>query len=111
MEIEILYFDACPFYKATEKTLREVIVGEGMDAGIELVAVNTEEKAQRVRFPGSPTIRVDGEDLFPVPRRSKYALGCRMYATPKGFRGAPTAEMFGEALRKKEGAGGAKGSL
>ena len=101
MEIEILYFDACPFYKATEKTLREVIVGEGMDAGIELVAVNTEEKAQRVRFPGSPTIRVDGEDLFPVPRRSKYALGCRMYATPEELKGSPTAMMLRAALAER----------
>jgi hypothetical protein len=29
---------------------------------------------------GSPTIRVDGEDLFPVPEGAGYALGCRMYA-------------------------------
>jgi hypothetical protein len=35
--VEILYFDGCPTYKATEKTLREVIVEEGMDAEIKLV--------------------------------------------------------------------------
>jgi hypothetical protein len=110
MEIEILYFDGCPTYKMAEKTLQEVIAEEGMDAEIKLVAVNSDSEAQQVRFAGSPTIRVDGEDLFPVPERAEYALGCRMYATPEGLRGAPTDEMFSEALRRKEG-GGAKGSL
>ena len=60
--------------------------------------------------PGSPTIRVDGEDLFPVPERAGYALGCRMYATPEGLRGSPTTEMLREALAKMEGTG-AKGGL
>jgi hypothetical protein len=64
----------------------------------ELVAVNTDEEAQRLRFPGSPTIRVDGEDLFPMPDRAEYALGCRMYATPEGLKGSPTAEMLKDAL-------------
>jgi hypothetical protein len=101
MKVEILYFDGCPTYKATEKTLREVIAEEGMDAEIKLVAVNTDEEAQRVRFPGSPTIRVEGEDLFPVPYRAGYALGCRMYATPEGLRGSPTAEMVRASLAER----------
>ena len=110
MEIEILYFDECPTYKATEKALREVIAEEGVEARIDLVAINTDEEAQRVRFPGSPTIRVDGEDLFPVPERAEYALGCRMYITHEGLRGSPTSEMLREALTRKE-VGGTAGNL
>jgi|SRR5215203_141546 len=71
------------------------------DAEIELVAVNTDEEARRLRFPGSPTIRIDGEDLFPVPDRTGYALGCRMYATTEGLKGAPTAAMLREALAER----------
>ena len=47
---------------------------------------------------GSPTIRVDGEDRFPVPEGAGYALGCRMYATPEGLRGSPTEEMVRTSL-------------
>jgi hypothetical protein len=68
---------------------------------VEMVPVSTEAEAQRLRFPSSPTIRVDGEDMFPIPvanARAEYALGCRMYATPEGLRGSPTAEMLSEAL-------------
>ena len=70
--------------------MRGVLAEKGIEAEVSLVAVNTDEEAQRLRFPGSPTIRVDGEDLFPVPvanARAAYALGCRMYATPEGLRG------------------------
>jgi hypothetical protein len=98
MRVEVLYFDGCPTYRAAEETLRRVLAQEGAEAEVELVAVDTDEEAQRLRFPGSPTIRVDGEDLFPVPDRAGYALGCRMYATPEGLKGSPTAEMLKEAL-------------
>ncbi len=108
MRVEVLYFDACPTYRAAEETLRGVLARE--EAEVELVAVNTDEEAQRLRFPGSPTVRVDGEDLFPVPDQAEYALGCRVYATPEGLRGSPTAEMLEEALRRREDTG-AKASL
>jgi hypothetical protein len=101
MRVEVLYFDGCPSYRAAERILRGVLVREDAEADVELVAVNTDEEAQRLRFPGSPTIRVDGEDLFPVPARTGYALGCRMYATPEGLRGWPTAKMVWAALEER----------
>jgi hypothetical protein len=110
MKVEVLYFDGCPTYKTAENTLREVLAEKGMEADVELVAVNSSEEAQRLRFPGSPTIRVDGRDLFPAPEREDWRLGCRVYTTPKGLRGSPTAEMLGEALMEI-GAAGADGDL
>ncbi|MDQ3498416.1 MAG: DUF2703 domain-containing protein [Actinomycetota bacterium] len=101
MKIEILYFDRCPTYGAAEKTVRGVLAEQGIEAGVELVAVNTDEEAQRLRFPGSPTIRMDGRDLFPVADRAEYALGCRMYATPEGLRRSPTAEMVRASLAER----------
>jgi hypothetical protein len=101
VNIEILYFDGCPTYQTAERTLREVIADKGIAADVELVAVNTDKEAQRLRFPGSPTIRVDGLDLFPTPERQGYRLGCRVYATSQGLKGSPTADMLRNALTKK----------
>jgi hypothetical protein len=98
MKVEVLYFDGCPTYEAATKTLRVVLAEEGVEAEVELVAVNTDEEARRFRFPGSPTIRVDGRDLFPAGEREDWRLGCRVYATPEGLRGSPTAEMLRAAL-------------
>jgi hypothetical protein len=96
--IELLYFDGCPTYLEAERTLREILAEEGVRAPIALVAVNSDEEARRLRFPGSPTIRADGRDLFPIPDRSAWALGCRMYSTPEGLKGTPTSEMLRAAL-------------
>lgn len=98
MKVEILYFDGCPSYREAQATLAEVLSQEDVSAEVGLVAVNTDEEARRLRFPGSPTIRVYGEDLFPVQDRAGYALGCRTYATPEGLRGSPTAKMVRASL-------------
>jgi hypothetical protein len=98
MKVEVLYFDGCPTYETATKTLRAVLAEEGVEAELELVAVNNDEEAQRLRFPGSPTIRVDGRDLFPAGEREDWRLGCRVYATPEGLRGSPTADMLRAAL-------------
>jgi hypothetical protein len=43
--------------------------------------------------------------LFPTEEREDWRLGCRVYTTPEGLRGSPTAEMFEEALTKIGAAG------
>ena len=101
MKVEILYFDGCPTYRAAKETLGGVLAEQGIEAEVELVAVNIDQEAQRLRFPGSPTILVDDGDLFPVADRAEYALGCRMYATPEGLKGSPTAEMVRASLAER----------
>ena len=100
MKVEILYFDGCPTYKTAEQTLSEVLADEGIRAEVELVAVNSDEESERLRFPGSPTIRIDGRDLFPTTERQDWRLGCRIYTTPRGLKGHPTANMLREELRR-----------
>ncbi len=102
MNIEILYFDGCPTYQRVEQALREVVADEVITAAVEMVAVNTDEDAQRLEVPGSPTIRVDGRDLFPTADRRDYRMGCRVYTTPEGVRGHPTSKMLREAIESHQ---------
>ncbi len=99
-KVEILYFEGCPAYPDAEENVRRVLAEEGVEAEVELVAVETDEEARRLRFPGSPTIRVGGGDLFPdgATERDDWRLGCRIYATPEGLKGAPTPGMVRAAL-------------
>ena len=97
-KVELLYFDGCPTYLEAEQNLRTVLDEEGVETDVSVVAVNTDEEARRLRFPGSPTIRVGGRDLFPVSERARWGLACRVYPTPEGPRGAPTPEMLRAAL-------------
>jgi hypothetical protein len=64
VKVEILHAERCSGYAAAERNLKEALSQEGMEAEVELVEVRTDEEARRLRFPGSPTVRVDGRDLF-----------------------------------------------
>jgi hypothetical protein len=101
LKIESLYFEGCPTYLEAEEALRKVLARMDIEAGVELVTVGSDKEAQRLHFPGSPAVGVDGEDLFPLPERAEYALGCRMYAKPEGLKGSPTAGMLEETLMTK----------
>jgi hypothetical protein len=101
MKVEVLYFDGCPTYESATNTLLAVLAEEGVEAEVQIVAVNTDEEAKRLQFPGSPTIRVEGEDLFPAGEREGWGLGCRVYATSERLKGSPTAEMVRKAITKK----------
>ena len=61
----------------------------GDDAPIKVLEVVDEEQAAAERFPGSPTIRVDGEDLFPID--DPPGLNCRVYRLADG-RYSPTPD-------------------
>ncbi|WP_242703290.1 hypothetical protein [Paenarthrobacter ureafaciens] len=49
-------------------------------------------------FAGSPTITVNGADIFPDGAPSA-DLACRIYMTPNGFAGLPTMDQLTTALR------------
>ena len=55
--------------------------------------------ARRCRFPGSPTIRIDGRDVDPAGAASRPALNCRIYYLPDGrVSPIPSREQLEEAL-------------
>ena len=63
--------------------------------------MESDAAAERERFLGSPTLRVDGVDIDPgVDDRSDYGLKCRLYPTEHGLRGAPPDEWVLHALRQ-----------
>ena len=100
LSIELLYFEDCPSYKMAQESLEKIIRNHNIEAKVQLVRVETDQEARDHHFVGSPSIRVNGEDLFPVDREN-YALGCRVYQTPDGMRGWPTVEMLEVAFAAK----------
>ena len=59
--------------------------------------VETLEEAERVGFHGSPSILVDGVDVFAEPDAG-VGLSCRVFRTPDGLAGAPTLEQLRAAV-------------
>jgi len=98
MRIELLYWEECPSYDLALQRLREALAERHVAEPVRLIEVTTEQQAKALRFPGSPTIRIDGQDLFPTPD-GPYGLTCRVYHADDGrVTPLPTTEMMRKAV-------------
>ena len=66
MDARVLYFDECPGWRTAHERLREALTLIGrQDVPVTLVQVRSEDDASASGFAGSPTILIDGVDVFP----------------------------------------------
>ncbi len=99
MRVELLYFDGCPSHERLLPRLSELVAGADPDAGVELRRVESIEAAERERFLGSPTVRIDGVDMEPgAPERTDFGLKCRLYRSDEGISGLPPERWIRDAL-------------
>jgi len=97
--IEVLYFDGCPSTDAFLARLRDLLAQLGATDRLELHRVETLGDAERERFLGSPSVRVDGHDIEPgADERTDYGLKCRVYRTESGMQGEPPTDWVLAAL-------------
>lgn len=95
MKVEILYFAGCPHREATVERTLEVLSSLGAEAEVSEVEVRDGADAARLRFPGSPTVRIDGVDIEPsAEAHPADALSCRLY----GGSGTPPRELLAAAM-------------
>jgi hypothetical protein len=100
LTVELLYFDGCPSYEALLPHVRRLLDEAGVTGDVELRRIASAEAAERERFLGSPTLRIDGRDVDPAAeRRTDFGLKCRLYATEDGLRGTPPDVWIRDALR------------
>lgn len=98
MKVEVLYVSECPSHPAAVNLLRDVLAAEGVLAEIHEVLVRDEAMARKLRFAGSPTIRINGKDVGDEADTAKsFSLSCRLYPGSKQI-GLPPAEMVYRAV-------------
>jgi hypothetical protein len=91
MRVELLFWAGCPSWPAALGDLRAAVAEVGLDpAQIAVREVKSDDDAARESFAGSPTIRIDGEDVQP-PGDEPAALTCRIYRLRDG-RVSPTPD-------------------
>jgi hypothetical protein len=100
IHVDFLYWEDCPSHERALELLREVIAEEDIEADIVIQEVFSEDDAERLRFPGSPTIRVSGQDIV-GGADGPFNLTCRVYVLPTGkISPLPTRDSIATALRK-----------
>jgi hypothetical protein len=99
--VELLWWEGCPSTEEALATLREVLEEEGLDSGsVVMREVRTDDEAERERFVGSPTIRIDGVEVAPAEREPA-GLTCRVYRLRDGrVSPVPDPEDIREAIRR-----------
>jgi len=98
VQIEVLHINDCPSWREAGRRVRDALAFTGRDRdAIHFRLLESVEEAALVPFSGSPTILIDGADLFPGGERTSQ-LACRVYATPNGLSGTPTMEQIIDAL-------------
>jgi hypothetical protein len=83
-EVELLWWQGCPSWEQALAELRAVMSALGLDPKTVVVReIDTEADATNARFTGSPTIRVNGDDIQD-PGDEPAGLTCRVYRLRDG---------------------------
>lgn len=102
MKIELFWIDKCSSYQRVRELLEQILRDENIAAKIEMIQVRDNADARAKKFLGSPTIRINGIDLFAQPDQCNFAMQCRVYRTPDGLKGTPTTEMVRAEMKRIE---------
>jgi arsenate reductase len=85
MEVELLFAPGCSALAETEEMVKRLLEELAPQAGLTVKEVGSQRKAEALKFPGSPTVRVNGKDIEPdAGLHSHFGLGWRMYAREGG---------------------------
>ena len=98
--IEPLWFANGPNHAAARQMLIALVPIHAPGAVVRIIDATDPSVAASYRFPGSPTIRVDGVDFDPaLVDPGDYTPRCRLYQTSEGWRGLPEPIWIEAALR------------
>lgn len=92
--VEVLHFEGCPHAPETLRSARAAAARLLSGGEVRAVVVDSDEHARRLGFLGSPSIRVDGEDIEGRSGESP-GLACRVYG---GAGGVPPLWMIEAAM-------------
>jgi len=101
MLVEVLWWEGCPSTPKAVEQLRAALAELDLDPdSITMRKMTSDAEAEQQEFVGSPTIRVDGVDLFP-PGDAPIGLSCRVYQLQDGrVSPTPDPELLRQALRR-----------
>ena len=96
--ISFQYFEGCPHSKATLGNLKRVVTELGIPGDqIEVVLVHDPAEAERLSFAGSPSVLVDGVDIYTGQPPADPGFSCRVFT----FNGEQTGVIPEWYLKEK----------
>lgn len=116
--IQLFYILDCPWWVTTKELIKKVIDELQIEAKIEEILIDSDDKAKNYGFAGSPTILVNGQDIEELVKKVPYlpgeqrakerdlpefihrecSSGCRLYHYQGKIYLYPPIEMVEEAI-------------
>ncbi|MCL4537381.1 MAG: arsenate reductase ArsC [Nitrospirae bacterium] len=84
MNIELLYIKGCPDFKHARRLIHNTIKVLELKTPLKKIEIRNADDVKTYSFPGSPTIRINGEDIEPDTANTT-GLTCRTYNNGTGI--------------------------
>lgn len=96
IEIEVQYFNDCPNSAEMIRRIKEAINGNEEEIEYREILVKDNDHAEKVKFRGSPTLLINGNDIEGLPEPEKPAMMCRYYSN-----GLPEIQNIKETIQDR----------
>ena len=84
-DIQLLWWRGCPSWELALAMVREQMASHDLgEERLEVIEIEDEAAADRLGFPGSPTILIEGRDIQPPDPEQAVGLTCRVYRLRDG---------------------------
>lgn len=102
--IEFQYFEGCPNSVTTLSNLKVLVsLGEINADEIKIVKIKNIEDAKKLNFQGSPTILVDGIEIYTEKKPESFSYSCRVYNIDGVQTGVLSQKYISDKLKKIRG--------
>lgn len=91
----------CPGTELAIARVREATEALGIETNLRFVIVENDEQARAHGFVGSPTVRVEGDDVEEGIANRPLGLACRLYRSEDLVERAPPLAWIHAALARK----------
>lgn len=102
LKVEVLHNEDCHIWKKALNNAAEVLKAEGLQYELNEELIETEEKARKEAFSGSPQVKINDHDVDPdAGEITNYNVeGCRLYFYKGQVYEYPPGEMIIDFLEK-----------
>ena len=70
LDVRILYTEGCANTPQTVRRVQDVAQDLAIRIQVDQVLVTTQDQANELRFLGSPTVQINGQDIDPAARKA-----------------------------------------
>lgn len=100
VKISLLFVSGCPGAPLVKRYIDSIIADVGIDAEVNLMLIENDIDARRLRFIGSPTVRVDGLDVeVGLKDSNDFGIKSRIYLIDGKSSNHPPKSMIEDAIK------------